>query len=229
MIYIGTSGFSYDEWKGIFYPEDLPKKGYLEYYGTQFPTTEINNTFYRSPKPEVVQAWRDAVPDDFRFAMKMTQRVTHRKRLSNVEEEMEWFLRGAEAMEPKLACILVQLPPWFKQDLEILNDFLRRYAPKAPLTLEFRHDSWFQENTYQMLERHGVPLAVVEADDRPALRRVTGSFVYSRLRKVEYADGDLSDWAEWFSSLSVDAFVYLKHAASAPQLARQLRDGIAAT
>ena len=111
MIYVGTSGFSYPEWKGIVYPEDLPDRQYLSFYGQHFSSAEINNTFYRFPSAKTTQTWSEQVPDDFRFTLKMNRKVTHRKRLTDVEEEMDWFFNGASSLGGKLGTVLVQLPP----------------------------------------------------------------------------------------------------------------------
>ncbi len=224
MIYVGTSGFSYKEWKGIFYPEKLPQKQYLSYYGEQFRTTEINNTFYRFPSPEVVSNWAQQVPADFRFALKLSQRITHRKKLQDVDEEMRWFLTGAEPLGDRLGCVLVQLPPWYRQNLKVLEAFLEAYSKRVPLAFEFRHDSWYDEETYRLLENYGAALGVVEDDKREAVRRVTGPFVYSRLRRSDSGPDQLAEWASWFRELEVDAYVYLKHAGQAPVYARALLD-----
>ena len=224
MIYVGTSGFSYPEWKGIFYPEDLPARRYLSFYGQHFSSTEINNTFYRFPSAKTTQNWSEQVPDDFRFTLKMNRKVTHRKRLTDVGEEMDWFFNGASSLGEKLGTVLVQLPPYFRCNLEALDEFLAMYAGQARLALEFRHDSWFEEDTLQVLKNHGAALVVVEADERAALRAVTAPFLYVRLRKTEYTSGELQDWADWISGQPGDQFVYLKHGQKGPLLARQLEE-----
>ena len=222
MIYVGTSGFSYKEWKGNFYPEKLPAKEYLAFYAESFSTTEINNTFYRIPSTSTVTGWAEQVPESFRFALKLSQRITHRKRLRNVDEEMEWFLTSAGALADKLACILVQLPPNFKKDMERLGDFVGKFSSRAPLAVEFRHPTWFSEDVFDLLSEHAVSLGVVEADESPATRRVTAPFVYMRLRKTEYTDKELQEWAGWVRAQSRDVFVYLKHDVDAPGLANRL-------
>lgn len=226
MIYVGTSGFSYSEWKGVFYPEKLLSKEYLNFYARHFTTTEINNTFYRSPSESVAKAWCEQVPDAFRFALKLNRKITHKKRLREVGEEMEWFLKGASAMGDKLGTILVQLPPYFRKDLGVLADFLQQYKGTLRLALEFRHDSWFGEDTLQLLSEHGASLALVEADERSAFRQATAPFVYMRLRKSGYTQDEIQDWADWIRSLRQDVFVYLKHEKQAPELARRLLDAL---
>ena len=124
MIYVGTSGLSYKEWKGVFYPDKLPAKDYLSFYSQHFSTTEINNTFYRSPSEGTSAKWAEQVPENFRFTLKLNRKITHNKRLKDVEDEMEWFLKGAAALGKKLGTLLVQLPPYFREDTEVLEHFL---------------------------------------------------------------------------------------------------------
>lgn len=226
MIYVGTSGFSYSEWKGLFYPEKLSPKEYLNFYAEHFTTTEINNTFYRSPSESTAKKWCEQVPEGFRFALKLNRKITHKKRLREVEEEMAWFLKGAAAMGDKLGTILVQLPPYFRKDLGSLRDFLQQYKGTNQLAVEFRHQSWFSEDTLQLLAEHQASLAVVESDEGAALRRVTAPFVYMRLRKSSYPQEEIREWAGWIRSLQQDVFVYLKHEDQAPALARQLVDAL---
>lgn len=222
MLYFGTSGFSYKEWKGPFYPEKLPQKDYLSYYASHFKTTELNNTFYRIPSRKVVESWAGQVPEAFRFALKLNQRITHRKKLKDIDEEMGWFLNGAEALGARLGCILVQLAPWFKQDLDLLESFLERHGKRAPMAFEFRHNSWLEQSTYDLLKAHSAAWVLAETDEQPAVREITGPFVYVRLRKSEYSEEELVQWAEWLRDLNTDAFVYLKHALKAPVWAEQL-------
>ena len=222
MIYVGTSGFSYREWKGILYPEDLPSKDFLSFYSQHFATTEINNTFYRSPSEKTAIRWAQQVPDSFRFTLKLNQRITHKKRLGNVDEEMAWFLKGVAVMREKLGTLLVQLPPYFKEDLGRLEDFLEKYARNWALAFEFRHPSWFSDNTLQLLRKHGAALVLSETDKAPAVRSVTAPFLYIRLRKTAYSQEELRDWAGWICSQERDGFVYLKHDTQAPRLAKEL-------
>jgi uncharacterized protein YecE (DUF72 family) len=223
-IFIGTSGFSYKEWKGIFYPEDLPAKQYLSFYAKHFPTTEINNTFYRMPSMRVTEQWYDEVPADFSFTLKLTQKVTHMKRLKNVDEEMRIFLEGAAGLREKLATILVQLPPYAKKDSEALETFLARFASRARLACEFRHDSWFDDETYAILRKHNAALAVVHGEERKTVQEITADFVYMRLRNEEYSRTDLERWADWIHSQPLNVYCYLKHDEQAPVLAQQLKE-----
>ena len=224
-ILVGTSGFAYKEWKGIFYPADLPAKKYLSFYARQFRTTEINNTFYRMPTAKLCEGWYAEVPNDFSFTLKVSQRITHFKRLKNIDDEMNFFLDSAASLKEKLGPILVQLPPNFKKDIDVLEDFLARFASKGKLAFEFRNESWFSDKVYDVLRKHKTTLGVVEKEegegpDTP--REVTGSFVYMRLRKGEYSKDEMLDWAKWIRSQSVPVYCYLKHDASAPVLAKEL-------
>jgi uncharacterized protein YecE (DUF72 family) len=224
-ILVGTSGFAYKEWKGIFYPPDLPAKKYLSFYAEQFRTTEINNTFYRMPTAKLCEGWYAEVPNDFSFTLKVSQRITHFKRLKNVDDEMNFFLQSAAGLKEKLGPLLIQLPPNFKKDTGVLEDFLVRFAPKGRLAFEFRHEFWFADDVYDVLRKHSTTLGVVEKEegegpDTP--REVTGSFVYMRLRKGEYSKDEMLDWAKWISSQTVPVYCYLKHDDSAPVLAKEL-------
>jgi uncharacterized protein YecE (DUF72 family) len=225
QILVGTSGFAYKEWKGIFYPNDLPAKKYLSYYAQEFRTTEINNTFYRMPTAKLCESWYAEVSDDFSFTLKLSQRITHFKRLKNVDDEMNFFLESAAGLKEKLGPILVQLPPNYKKDTDMLDAFLTSFATKANLAFEFRHESWFTNDVYDLLRKHKTTLGIVEKEegegpDTP--REVTGSFVYMRLRKGDYSGDEMLGWARWIRSQSVPVYCYLKHDDRAPVLAREL-------
>jgi uncharacterized protein YecE (DUF72 family) len=228
-ILVGTSGFAYKEWKGSFYPDELPAKKYLSYYAGQFRTTEINNTFYRMPTTKLCEGWRSEVPDDFSFTLKLSQRITHFKRLKNVDDEMSFFLESAAVLKEKLGPILVQLPPNFKKDIELLEEFLAKFASKGKLAFEFRHESWFSDDLYDLLREYRTTLGVVEKEEGEgpeAPREVTGSFVYMRLRKGDYTQDEMHDWATWIRSQSVPVYCYLKHDERAPALAKQLLEAL---
>jgi len=224
-VRVGTSGFSYTEWRGAFYPEKLPAKDFLRWYSQCFPTTEINNTFYRIPRATLTAHWRAEVADDFRFTLKLSQRVTHIKRLKDVDAEMSWFTAAALELGPTLGPVLVQLPPNFKKDAPRLDDFLAKHAPRLQLAVEFRHASWLDDEIEALLRARGAAFAVVESepDDAPSRPRlVTGAFAYVRLRKDAYAPGELRDWATWMLEQSVPVYCYVKHDVVAPVVARAL-------
>lgn len=225
-ILIGTSGFSYPEWKGTFYPDDLPTKNYLTYYAGHFKTTEINNTFYRLPSRKTTEGWYENVPPDFSFTLKLTQKITHIRRLKGADSEMSAFLEGAAGLMEKMGPILVQLPPNFKKDTVVLEEFLRNYAKKGLLAFEFRHQSWFADDTYELLKTHNCSLGVVEGEGFETVKVATGSFIYMRLRKGDYTNEELGSWATWIKSQDRDVYCYLKHDEKAPVLAKQLMENL---
>ena len=231
-ILVGTSGFSYKEWKGSFYPEKLSPKKYLSYYAEHFPTTEINNTFYRMPTAKLCEDWYGEVPAEFSFTLKLTQRITHFKRLKNVDDEMNFFLDCAANLKEKLGPILVQLPPNYKKDLEVLEAFLAKFAKQGRLAFEFRHASWFDDELFALLRKHNTAFGIVEKEEGEAgvtPREVTGGFVYMRLRKGEYSEEEMLDWARWMRAQTVPVYCYMKHDERAPVLAKRLLDALSAT
>ena len=228
-IMIGTSGFSYKEWRGLFYPESLSPKKYLAYYAEHFSTTEINNTFYRLPTPKLTEGWYAEAPGDFLFTLKLSQKITHIKRLKGASEEMEYFLNSAAGLKEKLGTILVQLPPNMKKDADRLDLFLSSFATRARLALEFRHESWFADDVYDLLKKYNSALGVIEKEDGQGAdtpREETGPFVYMRLRKGDYSKAELLDWARWIRSRTVDVYCYLKHDEKAPVFAGQLIEAL---
>ena len=146
IIYAGTSGYSYKEWKGPFYPEKFPAADMLAYYAERLPAVEINNTFYRLPKESVLDGWAAQVPEQFRFSIKASRRITHFKRLKETDDETAYLLRALGTLGPLLGVILFQLPPNLKKDLPRLETFLDLLPPRAPTAFEFRHPSWFDED-----------------------------------------------------------------------------------
>jgi uncharacterized protein YecE (DUF72 family) len=212
-VHAGTSGYSYKEWKGAFYPEDLPAKAMLAYYAERLPAVEINNTFYRMPRAEVVAGWRDEVPEGFRFVLKANRRVTHLRRLRSAEEDLAFMLGQFGEMGERLGAILFQLPPNMKQDLERLEAFLPLLPEGTRAAFEFRHTSWFAEETYALLRTRGAALVASDVDgeeDAPLV--ATAPWTYLRLWRETYADEDLERWAarvragDWD-----DVFAFFKH------------------
>ena len=225
-LYVGTSGFAYKEWKGPFYPEKLPAKGMLSFYAGKLPTVEINNTFYRMPKKEMLLGWRSEVPEDFTFVLKASQRITHIKRLKEVAEEVAYFFQCAEALSEQLGPSLFQLPPNLKKDLPRLTGFLGLIPKPHRVALEFRHESWFSEDVYQALRDAGAALCIAEADDFACPFVPTAPWGYLRLRKTAYAPGELAAWAKRLQAAPwEEAYVFFKHedAGDAPRLAAELR------
>jgi uncharacterized protein YecE (DUF72 family) len=205
-VRIGTSGYQYDDWRGPFYPEELPKKRWLERYVRAFETVEINNTFYRLPSPEVFSSWRRQAPPGFVFAVKMSRFATHMKHLRDPAATIARLLEGAERLGDTLGPILVQLPPRWKADPDRLDAFLAA-APRAHRwAVEVRDASWLCEPVYEVLRRHGA--ALVMHDLLPAHPRVvTADFTYLRFHGASggkyagtYDDAPLGNEARWIAT-----------------------------
>jgi uncharacterized protein YecE (DUF72 family) len=222
-FFVGTSGYSYKEWKGSFYPQKLPAKEMLSYYARQFSTVEINNTYYRMPSLSVVESWTQQVPDSFRFVIKAHQVITHRKRLKDVEEATELLITTASALKERQGPLLFLLPPNFKKDIARLDAFLTLLGGRAPATFEFRHQSWFDDEVFDCLRTHSCALCVADGDDLPEVDLIrTAPWGYVRLRREGYADEQLRDWADKLRSLGVsEAYVFFKHedTGTGPELA----------
>jgi uncharacterized protein YecE (DUF72 family) len=210
-VHVGTSGYNYEAWRGSFYPEDLSSKKMLAFYSERFDTVEINYSFYRKPTPKILEGWAAQVPERFRFALKAWQRITHQKRLRDVAELVSSFADAAHTLGPRLAPVLYQLPPNLKADLPLLRDFLHQLPRDLRAAFEFRHSSWFTEETYSALRDAGAALCVAESDElaTPAVR--TADFGYLRLRRLDYDAAALARWAEFVQGSPGDVFVYFKH------------------
>jgi uncharacterized protein YecE (DUF72 family) len=208
----GTSGYSYKEWLGSFYPEKLPAKEMLRYYAERFPTVEINNTFYRMPAEAMLGGWAKEVPERFTFTLKAPQRITHQKRLREAEQEVGEFLRRAGALGDKLGMILFQLPPFLRKDLPRLQDFLAALPAAPRIAFEFRHDTWQNEEVYSALRERGAALCVADTDEGDTPFVATADIGYLRLRRTHYDDTALAGWTERLAAQSLErAYVYFKH------------------
>jgi len=212
-LHVGTSGYSYKEWKGIFYPDDLPAKEMLAYYATKLPAVEINNTFYRLPQASMIENWKSQVPPEFRFSIKATQRITHIKRLKNAVEETKYLLETAGLLQEKLGVVLFQLPPNSKKDAERLRDFLALLPPNTPAAFEFRHESWFDSEVFNLLREKNCALVASDTDEKPVTEIIsTATWGYLRLRRVNYEQDDLIEWMRRVQDQKwKDAFVFFKH------------------
>ena len=212
-VYIGTSGFGYKEWKGIFYPEKISPKEMLRFYSERLNAVEINNTYYHMPTEGLLTSWAGQVPDGFVFALKAPQIITHLKRLRNVEEETEYLFRTLSLLDRKLGPILFQFPKSFQADRLLLEAFLDSIPPDSFCAFEFRHPSWLDHKILDLLQERGCSLCIADTDDTPT-QEITGtaSWGYLRLRRSDYTDGDLSQWMERvFSQKWEKAFVFFKH------------------
>jgi uncharacterized protein YecE (DUF72 family) len=214
-LHVGTSGYSYKEWKGSFYPEKLPSKEMLAYYGGRLGAVEINNTFYRLPKASVLESWAEQVPNDFRFSIKASRRITHFTRLKpEAREPTEYLLSTLETLGRRLGAVLFQLPPNLKKDAERLAGFLEMLPEGTPGAFEFRHPSWSDDEVRELLRARGMTLVSADTDDadedEPIVR--TSGWGYLRLRRAEYADEDLERWVDRVRSQDwTHALVFFKH------------------
>jgi uncharacterized protein YecE (DUF72 family) len=222
-LYAGTSGYSYKEWKGHFYPEKISNDKMLAFYATKLPSVEINNTFYRMPRASMLATWAERVPADFRFVLKASQRITHFKRLKNAEEETRYLLDTVETLEDKLGVLLFQLPPNMKKDLERLDAFLETLPEGTRAAFEFRHATWFDDEVYDALRRRGCPLCLADTDDSLEVPLVsTADWGYLRLRRPGYTDRDMRRWIDSIGQQGwKEAYVFFKHEdeAAGPKMA----------
>jgi len=185
QVWIGTSGYQYNHWKGIFYPEDLPKKNWFRHYRKYFKTVEINNTFYNLPEAETFENWRDRAPDDFCYALKFSRYGTHMKKLKDPEKALDKFMAMASILQKKLGPILVQLPPHWKANPERLQEFLGRVPFGPRFTVEFRDPTWLDDSIFKILENHQAALCIHDMiDDHP--ERATADWVYYRFHGRNY-------------------------------------------
>jgi uncharacterized protein YecE (DUF72 family) len=227
-VRVGTSGYSYKEWKGTFYPEDLPASEMLRYYAGRHDTVEINNTFYRMPSRKLLEGWAEQVPREFSFVLKAPQRITHHKKLANAAEDTAFLLQSAQVMGDTLGPFLFQLPPWFKKDAPRLKEFLGHLPAGTRAAFEFRNSTWFDDETYDVLRSHGVALAVSDTDGEtePAIVP-TADYGYLRLRRAGYDQAALAAWAERVQAQPWSAaWVFFKHeeAGTGPRLASSFRE-----
>ncbi len=233
QTWVGTSGFSYPEWRGSFYPEKMAPAKMLAYYAERLRAVEINNTFYRMPRAEMLAGWAKSTPDEFRFVPKAPQQVTHRQKLANASDAVGRFLPALAALGTKLGPILFQLPPFLRKDVPRLRDFLALLPRGTRAAFEFRHASWFDDTVYQELRASGAALCIGDADGLSTPFVATTGWGYLRLRRSDYDQAALVGWAErvWAHREAWDAaFVFFKHeeAGRGPQLAAQFLQALPA-
>jgi len=218
--HIGTSGFHYDDWRGRFYPQDLPRSRWLEFYATKLDTVELNITFYRLPKESAFEHWRDVAPEGFVYAVKASRYITHIKRLRDIEESLDRFIKRAQILGNKLGTILYQLPPNMHRDDDLLESFLEKLPDSFKHTLEFRHNSWFNEAVFGLLRKHGIAFCVSDMPELEHPLTATAGFAYIRfhgpgqLYASRYTDGQMKDWAEKISELVgglEDVYIYFNN------------------
>jgi uncharacterized protein YecE (DUF72 family) len=213
-IWFGTSGFSYKEWKPIFYPPNVPEKQFLKYYSSRLNSVEIDYTFYRMPNVKTIDAWKTATPENFKFTLKASQQITHRERLKIPSDALDYFLGVVPGLGDRLGMVLYQLPPFLKCDVQKLETFLSVLPRGIRAAFEFRHESWFSNDVYRLLRCHGVALCIHDADDHTTPQELTASFTYVRLRRSEYSNLLRREWqdriVEWGQS-GTEVFAYIKH------------------
>jgi uncharacterized protein YecE (DUF72 family) len=230
-VLVGTSGYSYKEWKGPFYPKDLAAAGFLGFYAAAFKTVEINNTFYRMPTSKLIEGWAGEAPATFTFAVKAPQRITHIAKLVDAAETTRIFVHTVSALGPRLGPLLFQLPPFLRKDVPRLSSFLDHacalFADRPGghrIAFEFRHASWFDDEVWDVLRAHRVALCVAEGEAIASPLVATSDWGYVRLRKDAYPDALLEDWAKKIAAQPwKEAYIYVKHDdGDAPGVAKRL-------
>ncbi len=227
--WIGTSGFQYPEWKGTFYPQDLPAAKMLPFYAERFTTTEVNYTFHRIPAPKTIENWRKLTPETFRFGLKAPQKVTHFSRLRDCDDTVDYFYEVVTALGSRLGPVLFQLPPNLKKDCALLGRFVECLSASMRAAFEFRDPSWFDDEVFALLRRSNACLCIADAEKLATPFLVTADWGYLRLRREDYQPADVVRWGHMLQEQAgtwSDVFVYFKHEESGmgPKLASQMLD-----
>ena len=234
MIWIGTSGYNYPEWKGTFYPADLSTAKMLPYYAARFPTVEINYTFYRMPTEKLVSGWASQTPSPFKLTLKAPRRITHDSRLKDCAPLVSTFCQVAGTLGDKLGTLLFQLPPFLKKDLAVFDAFLAALPVGVRAAFEFRHGSWLDNEVYERLSRRNLALCVADSEKMSTPVKMTADYAYFRLRDEGYTAADITRWADTIAqetAASRDVFVYFKHEdeGKGPELAKMLMERLQRT
>jgi uncharacterized protein YecE (DUF72 family) len=229
MIWVGTSGYNYPEWKGSFYPAGLAAAKMLPYYAARFPSVEINYTFYRMPNEKLVAGWAAQTPSPYKLTLKAPRRISHDSRLKNCGGLVKSFCQVAGALGDKLGALLFQLPPSSKKDLAVFDAFLDELPPNVCAAFEFRHASWLDDDVFGRLAARNLALCVADSEKMSTPVRVTADYAYFRLRDEGYTAGDIGRWADTIvrdTASCRDVFVYFKHEeeGKGPEFARLLMD-----
>jgi len=209
-IYLGTSGWTYEHWKGVFYPDDVPKKLWFEYFGGRFDTVELNASFYRIPTVKATESWMKRSSDTFRFSVKMSRLITHVKKLGDCQREIDWFFSVFEPLFPKIAIFLVQLPPSLKFDLARLENFFGYLKSNTRYAFEFRNTSWYRDETYELLKKYGYSFCIHDMGGLATERIVSSESIYIRFHGFDsryggdYPDNILEEWAAWIRRQTED-------------------------
>ncbi len=219
-IRIGTSGWYYNHWSGLFYPAELPKSKWFEYYAKDFDTVEINNTFYHLPKEGFLKKWHKQAPKNFIYSIKANRYITHIKRLKDSSEPLERFIERVGILAEKLGPILYQLPPSLHKDLDLLKSFVKLLPKKLPAVFEFRHKSWYSEDTFKLLSQFGVGFCIHDMPGKESPRIITADIIYIRFHGPtgkytgSYSKSALQNWAKWIKQHSKEApsiYVYFNN------------------
>ena len=222
--YVGCSGWHYEHWRGLYYPQDLPKPKWLSFYAQQFDTVELNNSFYRLPSEQAFGTWRESTPDDFVFAVKVSRFITHIRRLRNSGSAVENFLSQAAFLKEKLGPLLYQLPPSMKRNDEVLKSFLSTLPSKYQHVIEFRHESWIDEAVFDILRVYNVGLCVFDMPGLSCPLVATSDFAYIRFHGSEglysssYSGEELTQWAQRIARLGQNvrvSYIYFNNDAKA--------------
>lgn len=228
-VHVGTSGYNYPEWKGTFYPDDLPVKKMFPYYAERFTAVEINYTFYRMPTLKTTEGWRAQAPEGFRYVLKAPKRITHERRLVDCADTLAVFCESARGLGPHRGPLLFQLPPNLKCDLGRLESFLAVMPADIEAAFEFRHDSWHTDEVWALLRAKGAALCIADFGDKTTPTVATARYGYFRLRDEGYTPADFDRWADIVEAQSEqwdDAWVFFKHEeeGKGPEFARAFID-----
>ena len=228
MVWVGTSGYNYPEWKGSFYPADLAAK-MLPFYAARFPTVEINYTFYRMPTEKLVAGWAEQTPSPYQLTLKAPRRITHDSRLKDAGDAVARFCEVALTLGDKLGTLLFQLPPFLRKDLALIDAFLPQLPQGTRAAFEFRHVSWLDEEVFGRLADRNIAVCIADSDKLSTPVRITADYAYFRLRDEGYQPDDIKRWADTITASTAscrDVFVYFKHEDSGkgPEFARLLMD-----
>ena len=235
MWQIGTSGWSYGHWRGVFYPEKLRSKDWFSFYAKTFSTVEVNSTFYHMPQDKTMDNWRENSPGTFVFTLKMNRFITHRKKLEGVDTLLKQFLDKARRLGDKLGVILHQLPPSVKKDIPLLSSYLELLPSEMKHAAEFRHESWSDDETFDLIRSKGIAYCIVSSPSLKTHIRATAPFAYIRMHGTGgwyascYSDRELQDWSKHIVNLAregCDGYVYFNndYAGYAVQNAVTLRE-----
>ena len=227
-LYVGTSGYSYKEWKGSFYPETISPKDMLSYYASRLHAVELNNTFYRMPQPGMIESWKAQAPADFRFSVKAPQSITHFRRLKDAAPQTRIMLKTISALEERLGAVIFRLPDDMKKDLKRLEMFLKVLPADTPAVFDFRHPTWFDDEVVELLRSQNRVFCMSDIEELPESHSYkTADWGYVRLRRVRYTKAELVKWTKLIKAQKwKDTYVFFKHEdeGTGPKLAAKFID-----